>query len=167
MGPKGMVRFKFGKVLGKALSDRRDYESDDQSALVYLLNMDRERWGSKVMLEKSIGLHGYWVMLVERYEELMEKGSPGGAGEFRWPFVTHFVGCKPCGKGGEESYAVDRCLKHMERAFNFADNQILELYGFKHNTLGTAAVHRVRPESSDPLNLNMDVDNQAQAQFYA
>ncbi|KAG0620386.1 hypothetical protein M758_4G212200 [Ceratodon purpureus] len=154
MGPKGQVRYAFGKVLAEALSDRPEFESDDQSALVYLLNKDRERWGSKVMLETAVGLHGYWVMLVERYEELMAKGKPGaGGGEYRWPFVTHFVGCKPCGKGGDESYAVDRCLKHMERAFNFADNQILELYGFQHDSLSTEAVHRVRPESSDPLKL--------------
>jgi xyloglucan 6-xylosyltransferase len=154
MGPKGAVRYEFGKVLAEALSDRPAFESDDQSALVYLLNADRARWGAKVMLESAVGLHGYWVMLVERYEELMAKGKPGGGGgEYRWPFVTHFVGCKFCGKGGDGSYPVDRCLKHMERAFNFADNQILESYGFQHDSLSTNAVHRVRHESSDPLKL--------------
>jgi xyloglucan 6-xylosyltransferase len=39
----------------------------------------------------------------------------------------------------------------MERAFNFADNQVLELYGLQHATLNTARIHSIRNETSDPL----------------
>ncbi|KEH31957.1 galactosyl transferase GMA12/MNN10 family protein [Medicago truncatula] len=65
--------------------------------------------------------------LVDRYEEMIEKYHPG-LGDERWPFVTHFVGCNPCGSYGD--YPVERCLSSMERAINFADNQVLKLYGF-------------------------------------
>jgi xyloglucan 6-xylosyltransferase len=154
MGPKGPVRVEAGKLLTATLAGRPAFEADDQSALVYFLATDRPRWGSKVFLEHSYCLHGYWVMLVERFEELMQFGAPGGGGseQYRWPFVTHFVGCKPCGSDrGKDSYATDRCLKHMERAFNFADNQVLELYGLQHATLNTARIHSIRNETSDPL----------------
>jgi len=56
--------------------------------------------------------------------------------------LTHFPwinkgqqGCKPCKlKAIPEN---DECFKQMERAFNFADNQILERYGFSHAALGS------------------------------
>nr|PNR44278.1 hypothetical protein PHYPA_016662 [Physcomitrium patens] len=152
MGPKGAVRMEAGRLLTATLSGRPEFEADDQSALVYLLATQKSRWARKVYLENSYSLHGYWVMLTERYEEFMAKGSAGGGGgEYRWPFVTHFVGCKPCGKGGSSSYGTERCLLHMERAFNFADNQILSKFGYQHATLSTSNVRRIRNDSNDPL----------------
>ncbi|KAI9080569.1 hypothetical protein K1719_037430 [Acacia pycnantha] len=74
------------------------------------------------ILENSYYLHDSWAGLIDRYEEMVEKYHPG-LGDERWPFVTHFVGCKPCGSYGD--YPVERCLSSMERAFNFADNQVL------------------------------------------
>lgn len=144
MGPEGPVRDAGGKVQAAGLSDRPDYEADDQSALVLLLNQDPVRWGAKTRLELDLGLHGYWNMIVEKYEEMMATKSAS------WPFVTHFVGCKPCSKDGSGTYAVDRCLKQMERAFNFADNQVLKLYGYRHTTLNTHAVNRVTSEPLKP-----------------
>ncbi|KAL3678107.1 hypothetical protein R1sor_021063 [Riccia sorocarpa] len=148
MGPKGKVRVEAGKVLTATLSGRPEFEADDQSALIYLLATRPAELRPKVFLENSYYLHGYWVILVERYEEMMEKYHPG-LGDDRWPFVTHFVGCKPCGSYGD--YAVERCLKQMERAFNFADNQVLEHYGLQHNTLNTPKVKRIRNDTAHPL----------------
>ncbi|KAH7284801.1 hypothetical protein KP509_34G070900 [Ceratopteris richardii] len=156
MGPKGRIREEAGKVLTDALAGRPAFEADDQSALIYLLIMQRDKWGSKVFLENSYYLHGYWVAIVEKFEENMQMYHPG-YGDERWPFVTHFVGCKPCGSYGD--YSVERCLKQMERAFNFGDNQILQMYGFVHKSLGTFKVKRTRNdtdrplEEQDPLNL--------------
>ncbi|KAE8720472.1 putative glycosyltransferase 5 [Hibiscus syriacus] len=83
--------------------------------------------GWKVFIENRYYLHGYWVGLVDRYEEMMEKHRPV-LGDERWPFVTHFVGCKPCGSYGD--YPVEKCLRSMQRAFNFGDNQVIESMGF-------------------------------------
>ncbi|KAH7851029.1 hypothetical protein Vadar_006283 [Vaccinium darrowii] len=121
MGPKGPIREEAGKVLTANLKGRPAFEADDQSALIYLLLLKKNGWMKKVFLENSYYLHGYWAGLVDRYEEMIEKYHPG-LGDERWPFVTHFVGCKPCGSYGD--YPVERCLSSMERAFNFADNQI-------------------------------------------
>ncbi|KAE8730923.1 Xyloglucan 6-xylosyltransferase 1 [Hibiscus syriacus] len=114
MGPKGKVREDAGKILTRELKGRPVFEANDQSAMVYLLVKEREKWG-----------------------------------DHRWPLVTHFVGCKPFGKFGD--YSVDRCLKQMDRAFNFGDNQILQMYGFRHKSLASRRVKRVRNETGNPL----------------
>ncbi|EPS64541.1 hypothetical protein M569_10236, partial [Genlisea aurea] len=134
MGRRGNIRDEAGKLLSKELKDRPVFEADDQSAMVYLLATQRDRWGERVYLENAYYLHGFWEILVDRFEEMIEKHRPG-VGDDRWPLVTHFVGCKPCGKVGD--YPVGRCLKQMERAFNFGDNQILEIYGFRHQKLSS------------------------------
>jgi len=161
MGPKGTVRVEAGKLLTQTLEGRPEFEADDQSALIYLLLTQNELWSNQVFLEESYYLHGYWVSIVERYEELMEKYHPG-YGDHRWPFVTHFVGCKPCGSYGD--YAVERCLNQMERAFNFADNQILDIYGFHHNSLESGKVMRARADTADPLELYSETTNLLQQQ---
>ena len=68
MGPKGPVRIEAGKVLTKSLKDRPVFEADDQSAMVYILATQREKWGDKVYLENGYYLHSYWGILVDRYE---------------------------------------------------------------------------------------------------
>ncbi|KAK2412053.1 galactomannan galactosyltransferase [Trifolium repens] len=150
MGPKGKIRDEAGKVLTRELKNRPVFEADDQSAMVYLLATGKEEWGGKVYLENHYYLHGYWGILVDRYEEMIENYHPG-FGDHRWPLVTHFVGCKPCGKFGD--YPVERCLKQMDRAYNFGDNQILQMYGFTHKSLASRRVKRVRNESSNPLDV--------------
>ncbi|PWA71540.1 Galactosyl transferase [Artemisia annua] len=125
MGPKGPIREEAGKILTASLKGRPAFEADDQST----------EWMNK-------------EGLVDRYEEMMEKYHPG-LGDERWPFVTHFVGYKPCGSYGE--YPVQRCLSGMERAFNFVDNQVLKLYGFRHRGLLSLKINRIRNEFVTPL----------------
>ncbi|KAL6983437.1 xyloglucan 6-xylosyltransferase [Sarracenia purpurea var. burkii] len=148
MGPKGHIRDEAGKILTANLKGRPEFEADDQSALIYLLISKKDEWMNKVFVENSFYLHGYWVGLVDRYEEMIEKNEPG-FGDERWPFVTHFVGCKACGSYGD--YPLERCLRSMERAFNFADNQVIELYGFSHRGLLSPKLKRIRNETATPL----------------
>ncbi|KAI5079036.1 hypothetical protein GOP47_0006707 [Adiantum capillus-veneris] len=143
-GENQKVRDELGSVLSQFLTKRPVFESDDQAALVYILNTQKEIWEKKVFLENSYCLHGYWEIIVDRYEKLMES-SHAGYGDDRWPFVTHFVGCKPCGEQEIEG----RCMKQMQRAFNFADNQVLQHYGYEHKHLGTSEVVRVANKSMD------------------
>lgn len=143
-------------MLSDELTDRPVFDSDDQSVLAYLFVTQKQKWAPKVFLENSYYLHGYWVILVDNYERNMQKFRPGH-GDDRWPFVTHFVGCKPC--GSEASYGMQRCLQQMERAFNFGDNQILEHYGYNHRALnGTRELGKVRKDSADPLGLGLSTD---------
>ncbi|XBI12589.1 hypothetical protein VPH35_139444 [Triticum aestivum] len=73
MGPRGQVRDRYGRVFAAALSNRAAWEADDQSALVYLLVTERDRWGDKVFLESSYHLHGFWEEIVGRYEEMRSR----------------------------------------------------------------------------------------------
>uniref|UniRef100_A0ACD5XJS8 Uncharacterized protein n=1 Tax=Avena sativa TaxID=4498 RepID=A0ACD5XJS8_AVESA len=155
MGRSGPAREKYGKIFAKVLSNREPYEADDQSALVYLLVTQRKRWADRVFLESSYVLHGYWKAIVDRYEEMRSNGQPG-LGDDRWPLITHFVGCKPCGDPNGASYEAAQCWRGIDRAFNFADDQILKLYGFQHESLNSTAVQRVRKETGRP----MDTDDE-------
>ncbi|KAH9312952.1 hypothetical protein KI387_027987, partial [Taxus chinensis] len=108
MGPMGKICMDAGKLLTSFLTGRPKFKADDQSAIFYLLITQRQKWGDKVYLESNYYLHGYWGILVENYEEMIKKYHLG-LGDHRWPLVTHFVGCKPCGKFGD--YPVEQCLK--------------------------------------------------------
>ena len=66
-----------------------------------------------MQLESKYYLHGYWLNLVDKFEEMTEKFHPG-FGDDRWPFVTHFVGCKPCVNSFGD-YPVEKCLQSMNR----------------------------------------------------
>lgn len=157
MGPRGATRNEAGKILTANLEGRPDFEADDQSALIYILLSQKEKWIDEVYIESSYYLHGFWAGLVDKYEEMMEKYHPG-LGDERWPFVTHFVGCKLCSSYAD--YPVERCITSMERAINFADNQVLQLYGFAHKGLESAKVKKTRRDTANPLevkeNLNLE-----------
>ncbi|XP_052199548.1 probable xyloglucan 6-xylosyltransferase 5 [Diospyros lotus] len=148
MGLRGRVRDEAGKILMKNLEGRPAFEADDQSALIYLLITRKDEWMDKIFVENSYYLHGYWVGLVDKYEEMAGKYHPG-LGDERWPFGTHFVGCKPCNSYGD--YPAEKCLRSMERAFNFADNQVLEFYGFGHRGLLSPKVKSIKNETATPL----------------
>ncbi|KAH7846925.1 hypothetical protein Vadar_019803 [Vaccinium darrowii] len=60
-------------------------------------------------------------------EAFFNKGGDGGGG--KRPFVTHFMACKPC-SGVHWGYTDEACWNGMEKALNFADNQVLRNYGF-------------------------------------
>jgi xyloglucan 6-xylosyltransferase len=169
MAPRGRARDDAGRLLTATLAGRPPGEADDQSALVHLLITEKERWMDRVYLENQYYLHGVWTGLIGKFEETMEKHHPG-YGDDRWPFVTHFAGCKLCdgrptrsrsagdgdGGGGEgknrsDEYPLARCVRDMERAFNFADNQVLRLYGFRHESLASDEVRRVANRSANPL----------------
>jgi hypothetical protein len=51
---------------------------------------------------------------------------------WRRPFVTHFTGCQSCSGQRNEHYSGSTCDEGMRRALNFADDQVLRAYGFRH-----------------------------------
>eukprot|EP00253_Pinus_taeda_P028694 PITA_28694 len=103
-----------------------------------------EPMGPKGRIKEEAGK----VVMVDKYEDMIQTYHLG-LGDERWHFVTHFVGCKPC--GNYEDYPVERYLKSMERDFNFADNQIRQIYRFKDKNLNTSKVKRTGNETASPL----------------
>ena len=141
-------------MLTAKLVDRPVFEADDQSALAYLLLFDDSKWKSQTYLEWEYFLQGYWKYIVYSYENLMAKSHPG-FGDNRWPLVTHFVGCRPCQLAVTPE--VEECFTQMERAFNFADNQVLDKYGYAHRALASFKTQRIRKDTSDPLGLKTEL----------
>ncbi|GMP31223.1 hypothetical protein CsSME_00005530 [Camellia sinensis var. sinensis] len=167
MGPQTPNYEKWGQILTTAIKDKLYPVSDDQTAMVYLLMKERERWGDKVFLEHEYCIQGYWLHLVKtldnitrnyiglekkverlrrRHAEkvsesygtvwepyLEEAGYRKDAG--KRPCITHFTGCQQCSGEHNSMYEGDSCWKEMERALNFADNQVLRNYGFMHQDL--------------------------------
>lgn len=169
MGPDSPDYQHWGAVLKSTFKDKVFDESDDQSALVYMLLQEGSRWRDKVFLESGYYFEGYWMEIVgrlanmtERYEAMERRpgaaalrrrhaerehaeyavarnAALGGAGlaetgvhGWRRPFVTHFTGCQPCSGQRNEHYSGDSCDQGMRRALNFADDQVLRAYGFRH-----------------------------------
>lgn len=154
MGPKGPVRDEWGKIFTSFLSNRRDnFSSDDQSALAYLIITD-EAVRAKVKLVDSDAytMSGFWIHVVDTYEACAEKYHPG-LGDMRWPWITHFTGCGLCAGGDNPAYNYQTCLHTFERAYNFADNQVLAFMGYQHLSLSSPNVTRTRNDTDRPLEL--------------
>eukprot|EP00245_Coleochaete_scutata_P018185 TRINITY_DN9313_c0_g3_i1.p1 TRINITY_DN9313_c0_g3~~TRINITY_DN9313_c0_g3_i1.p1 ORF type:complete len:440 (+),score=85.52 TRINITY_DN9313_c0_g3_i1:112-1431(+) len=139
-----------GKIISEEIPGRpQDWEADDQGALVYLLRKHRDEWSGLVKLEESYRLHGYWSMLVDSMDDWWKNGNQPcekeGCPE-RWPFITHFCGCKLC--FGKYATDLDKCLATFNIAYHFADNQVLHHYGMEHINLNSSAVvPRKEPEN--------------------
>ncbi|XAR51381.1 Xyloglucan 6-xylosyltransferase [Bertholletia excelsa] len=149
MGPNSPEYENWGRILTSTLKDKMYPVSDDQSALVYLLLKEKDTWGQKIYIENQYTLSGYWAGIldslnnngdnyrrrhaeVEReyfYGAAMEAQVKDGGHVARRPFITHFTGCQPC-SGEHPAYTDEDCWGGMEKALNFADNQVLRSYGF-------------------------------------
>ncbi|CAL5370948.1 unnamed protein product [Camellia sinensis] len=164
MSPLNPDHEKIAKIAIAELTDKEFPGMDEQSALVYLMLTQKNKWGNKVYLENQYSFSGYWLEIVdrlenisdkyaaaeategglrrrraevvsERYGEMWEvflKGIYDGPGGWRRPFITHFTGCQPCSGHYSPSYTAHACWNGMERALNFADNQVLRNFGFVH-----------------------------------
>ncbi|RLM80285.1 alpha-6-galactosyltransferase [Panicum miliaceum] len=164
MGPDSPDYRRWGTVLKSTFGDKVFDESDDQSALVYMLLQSGSPWREKVFLESDYYFEGYWLEIVgrlgnitERYEAMERRPgsaalrrrraahaaarnaalagaglSEAGVNGWRRPFVTHFTGCQPCSGQRNEHYTGASCDEGMRRALNFADDQVLRAYGFRH-----------------------------------
>lgn len=91
MGPASPEYARWGKTLREELEGKPNDESDDQSALVYLLSrhLERERWANATFLESGYYFQGYWAEIVDRLDgvatryEAVERGRAGGRAGLR------------------------------------------------------------------------------------
>lgn len=172
MGPQSPEYKQWGQTLRSTFKDKMFPESDDQSALVYLLLKEKKKWGDMMYVENEYSLHGYWIGVVGRLDNITQKyekiekqvvklrrrhaeavaesygklweeyleDAGDRKGGWRRPFITHFTGCQPCSGDHNPSYVGDDCWVGMERALNFADNQVLRNFGFVHPDLRNSSV---------------------------
>jgi hypothetical protein len=60
MGPQSPEYHKWGQILRSTFKDKLFPESDDQSALIYLIFKEKAKWADKVYLEGEYYFEGYW-----------------------------------------------------------------------------------------------------------
>ncbi|KAL3637287.1 hypothetical protein CASFOL_019586 [Castilleja foliolosa] len=157
MGPKSPHFINWGRVLRETLNDKMFPESDDQSALVYLLLKGGKKWTDKIYVENEYFLHGYWLDFANKFDEIAKKyysrvkklrrahtevasesyAAERVGGDGKRPCVTHFTGCQLC---SGDINTDNSCTVGMERALNFADNQVLRNYGFVHPDIGNGSL---------------------------
>ncbi|ONI12036.1 hypothetical protein PRUPE_4G140500 [Prunus persica] len=167
MGPQNPDHEKWGKAQKSLIKDKAYPGSDDQSALIYLLIKEKDRWADRIYLESEYNLHGYWLgivdgldkiskgyMEIDREVDLLRRRHAEKMSLFygamrekhmkdrgfwkenvRRPFVTHFTGCEPCSGEHNSMYTWEACWNGMQKALNFADNQVLSRFGFVHPDL--------------------------------
>eukprot|EP00268_Persea_americana_P062396 TRINITY_DN79983_c0_g1_i1.p1 TRINITY_DN79983_c0_g1~~TRINITY_DN79983_c0_g1_i1.p1 ORF type:complete len:451 (-),score=36.32 TRINITY_DN79983_c0_g1_i1:501-1853(-) len=73
MGPQTPEYDKWGKIQKSIFKDKLFPESDDQTGLVYLLLMEREKWADRIYLESEYYFEGYWVEIVGTLKNISEK----------------------------------------------------------------------------------------------
>ncbi|XP_047318951.1 putative glycosyltransferase 7 [Impatiens glandulifera] len=157
MGPQNADYDKWGRILRSTLPDKMFPESDDQSGLVYLILKGEKKWTDKIYLEGGYYFEGYWLEIVgtldeinriyfegdvllrrrRRSEKMAHTYNETAMRELRRrrPFVTHFTGCQPCSGDHNGNYSGASCWDGMQKALNFADNQVIRSYGFVHPDL--------------------------------
>ncbi|GMH06352.1 hypothetical protein Nepgr_008192 [Nepenthes gracilis] len=172
MGPQSPDYDKWGEIQRSIFRDKLFPESDDQTALAYLILTEKERWADKIYTEGEYYFEGYWHEIVgtldhindryvqiekrarrlrrrhaekvsESYSQMMEpylKGAGNGRGSWRRPFITHFTGCQPCSGKYNQLYSGDSCSEGMQKALNFADNQVLRNFGYIHPDIRNSSI---------------------------
>ncbi|GBG74993.1 hypothetical protein CBR_g19506 [Chara braunii] len=117
----------------------------DQGTALYLLLTEPEKWRRGFFFELNYGLNRYWKEVaphLEKYDEGVVDADDGGP---TWkgdglspPFITHFCGCSLCWKKVFDDF--EECQRQYERAFTFANNQVIKPLGVKHRNLTSPEV---------------------------
>ncbi|KAL1107257.1 hypothetical protein V6Z11_D03G031400 [Gossypium hirsutum] len=72
MGPISKDYKKWGEIQRSTFKDKLFPESDDQTALIYLLYKHKEKYYDHIYLEGEFYFEGYWVEIFGRYENTTE-----------------------------------------------------------------------------------------------
>ncbi|CAN6372322.1 unnamed protein product [Urochloa humidicola] len=74
MGPAFPEYKRWGKTMKEELEGKPNEESDDQSALVYLLSKHPDKWGgNRTLLETEYYFQGYWAEIVGRLDGVADR----------------------------------------------------------------------------------------------
>lgn len=73
MGPITPDYAEWGRIQRSTFKDKLFPESDDQSALVYLLYKEREKYYDKIYLEGEYYFEGYWAEIMGTFDNITER----------------------------------------------------------------------------------------------
>ncbi|KAK9749595.1 hypothetical protein RND81_02G137000 [Saponaria officinalis] len=72
-GPQNENYAKWGEIQKSVFIDKPYPVSDDQAALCYMILMEKEIWGNKIYLESEYYFQGYWVEIVDKFENVTRR----------------------------------------------------------------------------------------------
>ncbi|KAL9229847.1 hypothetical protein vseg_005270 [Gypsophila vaccaria] len=71
-GPTSPLYLKWGPILKSIFTDKLYPESDDQTALAYMMVKEGDKWGDKIYLESDYYFEGYWVEIVGKLDAVSD-----------------------------------------------------------------------------------------------
>ncbi|OWM82091.1 putative glycosyltransferase 7 [Punica granatum] len=80
-GPQSPDYERWGKVLSSTFKDKIFPESDDQSALIYLILKHPDLYGNKIYIENEYYFQGYWVDIVPSLDNITRRYTEIESGE--------------------------------------------------------------------------------------
>lgn len=73
MGPQSPEYDHWGQIQRSLFKDKLFPASDDQSALVYLISMEKEKWADRIYLENEYYFQGYWIEIIGTFGNITDK----------------------------------------------------------------------------------------------
>jgi xyloglucan 6-xylosyltransferase len=70
----------------------------------------------------------------------MQLGNGVNGPGSKWPFISHFTGCKFCHMQYGDDGKYEECLENFDKIYHFANNQVLEHFGLRHKGLENTEV---------------------------
>ncbi|GAB4846876.1 hypothetical protein Ancab_025884, partial [Ancistrocladus abbreviatus] len=70
MGPQSPKFEDWGRIFMATFEDKEDSNTDDQSAQIYILLNQNEKWMDKVYFFNDYVFNGYWLMIVGRLDNI-------------------------------------------------------------------------------------------------
>ncbi|KAL9241626.1 hypothetical protein vseg_015716 [Gypsophila vaccaria] len=72
-GPQTENYTKWGEIQEKMFYDKTDKISDDQTALTYMLLVEKDQWANKIYIESEYYFQGYWLDIVDKYDNVTRR----------------------------------------------------------------------------------------------
>ncbi|KAK9749594.1 hypothetical protein RND81_02G136900 [Saponaria officinalis] len=72
-GPQTVNYTKWGKIQESMFYDKTDTTSDDQTALTYMLLVEKDQWADKIYIESEYYFQGYWLDIVDKYDNVTQR----------------------------------------------------------------------------------------------
>ncbi|GBG66168.1 hypothetical protein CBR_g57050 [Chara braunii] len=124
----------------KTVSSMPPYLSD-QSTAIYLLSTQKATWQPRVFLENRFHINRYWMSSANELEKYYEREEAWVGDGRDPPFILHFCGCALCYKKLASDF--EECQRQHDRAFRFANNQVIKELGYQHRNLSSDEMVRL------------------------
>ncbi|GBG71966.1 hypothetical protein CBR_g10903 [Chara braunii] len=136
--PEAEMRQEMAQVV-KGFSDNLTA----QGAMAYVLATESKQWLPQIHFELMYHINRYWKDEMENLEDYYTSWKGDGKSP---PFIITYVGCQLCWKPNDQ---FEMCTRELDRAFNFADDQVLSVLNLKHRDLQSSDIVKLNARKLD------------------